>query len=55
MTKVDLLVRRDDSISCDYCEAQDLKVVNLRDRDIDVCFSCILQIYNLAKQETLYG
>ena len=46
-----------DNHRCDYCWEDDRKLISMdahdRDTSIDICFDCVLEIYNFAKKEIL--
>lgn len=43
--------------TCDYCRMEDKKCVSHENFDgndsVDICFDCVLEIYNFAKKEIL--
>ena len=51
--KLELQIRQAESTYCDYCNLHDVKLVNRVNDDRDICFDCILEIYNFAKKEIL--
>jgi hypothetical protein len=54
MTKQLRIIKCDvgDTRYCDYCGEKEKTYVNDGD-DRDICFDCVLEIYNFAKKEIL--
>lgn len=55
-TKIkDLSIKIDPHVYCDYCGIKGEKVVSKPDGgdSRDICFDCILEIYNIARKEIL--
>ena len=48
---INIKIIESESRYCDYCRENKNKFVNNDDRDI--CFDCVLEIYELAKNEIL--
>lgn len=47
-----LVIRQGGGVYCDYCNEVDKKCVN-DGGDRDICFDCVLEIYQFAKTEIL--